>query len=194
MQLNSLSMYCRAQKKHSAHEKALILYRQDSVYRVKPMSGHTVSAYVQDVVPVKVFIDLADVKKQLFLPCSNMCRHVLAVYLYLYAQYDRLGTFTEFWKEAQNAAKPGDSRTASARNEAPQPHARSMDLLFNTEFRRWEEHTPKTSKRCNTFTTGIFSFKKRTPAEPELKNVSNPRGSCDMACYAFTRRERAHRS
>ena len=65
-------------------KKALILYRQDSVYRVKPMSGHTVSAYVQDVVPVKVFIDLADVKKELFLPCSKhvpscACRLLISI-------------------------------------------------------------------------------------------------------------------
>ena len=63
-------------------KKALILYRQDSVYRVKPMSGHTVSAYVQDVVPVKVFIDLADVKKSsCSCPAQNMCHaHTLQLH------------------------------------------------------------------------------------------------------------------
>ncbi|MCJ8220985.1 SWIM zinc finger family protein [Bacillus paralicheniformis] len=155
-------------------KKALILYRQDSVYRVKPMSGHTVSAYVQDVVPVKVFIDLADVKKSsCSCPAQNICRHVLAVYLYLYAQYDRLGTFTEFWKEAQKRRENRDILGQLQRGMKPRSHTLDQwTSFFKTEFRRWEEHTPKNQQTMQYLYYGYFSaLKKRTPAEPELKKM-----------------------
>lgn len=44
--------------------------------------------------------------------------------------------------------------------------------FFNTEFRRWEEHTPKNQQTMQYLYYGYFSaLKKRTPAEPELKKM-----------------------
>lgn len=39
-------------------KKALILYRQDSVYRIQVQTPTEISAYVQDVVPVRVTLNL----------------------------------------------------------------------------------------------------------------------------------------
>ncbi|MED1740668.1 SWIM zinc finger family protein [Bacillus swezeyi] len=156
-------------------KKALILYRQDSVYRVKPLNGHTVTAYVQDVVPVKVAIDLSDVKKSTCAcPAQNTCRHVLAVYLYVYAQYERLGTFTEFWKEAQKQRERHDMLSGQIQrglNSCTQT-LHSWISFFKQEFRRWEEHTPKNQQTMQYLYYGYFSsLKKRTPPEPELKKM-----------------------
>lgn len=89
-------------------KKALILYRKDSVYRVKPMSGHTVSAYVQDVVPVKVFIDLADVKKAavpaLLKTCAVMCLPFTYIYMHNMIDWEHLRSFG---RKRKNAAKTG---------------------------------------------------------------------------------------
>lgn len=88
-------------------KKALILYRQDSVYRVKPMSGHTVSAYVQDVVPVKVFIDLADVKSSCSCPAqtsAGMCLPFIYICMHNMIDWERLRSFG---KKRKNAAKTG---------------------------------------------------------------------------------------
>lgn len=58
-------------------KRALILYRQDSVYRVKAESPTEVSAYVQDVVPVRVTLNLfLMVKSGCSCPSEKICRHV----------------------------------------------------------------------------------------------------------------------
>ncbi|MFO6497766.1 MULTISPECIES: SWIM zinc finger family protein [Bacillus] len=153
-------------------KKALILYRQDSVYRVKPLNGHTVSAYVQDVVPVKVEIDLSDIKKSTCTcPAQNICRHVLAVYLYIYAQYERLGTFTEFWKEEKRRERQ-DMLVGQMHHKSGKDSLHSWISFFKSEFRRWEEYTPKNQQTMQYLYYGYFSsLKKRTPAEAELKKM-----------------------
>lgn len=155
-------------------KKALILYRQDSVYRVKPLSGHTAAAYVQDVVPVKVTIDLSDVKKSsCSCPAKKICRHILAVYLYLYAQYERLGTFTEYWKEQRQSF---DQRLLLNQlrlsPENVRPTFENWKRFFESEFRHWEQRTPKGQQTMQYLYYGYFSaLKKRTPSEPELKKM-----------------------
>lgn len=83
-------------------KKALILYRQDSVYRLQAVSPTEVTAYVQDVVPVRVTLNLfVIVKSGCSCPSGRICRHMLAVFLYVYAMFERVGTFTEYWLEGK---------------------------------------------------------------------------------------------
>lgn len=83
-------------------KKALILYRQDSVYRLQAVSPTEVTAYVQDVVPVRVTLNLfVIVKSGCSCPSGRICRHMLAVFLYVYAMFERVGTFTEYWLERE---------------------------------------------------------------------------------------------
>lgn len=86
-------------------KKALILYRQDSVYRLQAVSPTEVTAYVQDVVPVRVTLNLfVIVKSGCSCPSGRICRHMLAVFLYVYAMFERVGTFTEYWLEREKLA------------------------------------------------------------------------------------------
>lgn len=83
-------------------KKALILYRQDSVYRLQAVSPTEVTAYVQDVVPVRVTLNLFVIAKSgCSCPSGRICRHKLAVFLYVYAMFERVGTFTEHWLERE---------------------------------------------------------------------------------------------
>ena len=67
-------------------KKALILYRQDSVYRIQVQTPTEISAYVQDVVPVRVTLNLFFmVKSGCACPSEAFCRHVLADFLCVYA-------------------------------------------------------------------------------------------------------------
>lgn len=155
-------------------KKALILYRQDSVYRVKALDGQTASAYVQDVVPVKVTIDLSAVtKSSCSCPSKKICRHVLAVYLYLYAQYERLGTFTEYWKEQRQSLDR--QLLVNQLRRKPDEGVQTLEgwvRFFKSEFSLWEQQTPKGQQTMQYLYYGYYSaLKKRTPTEPELKKI-----------------------
>ncbi|WP_170289401.1 SWIM zinc finger family protein [Metabacillus lacus] len=80
-------------------KKGLLLYRGGSVYNVKSHPS-LVSAKVQDVTPVHVELHLPSVDKSTC-SCPNgfPCRHLIAVFLYVYAGVDRVGTYIEAWKE-----------------------------------------------------------------------------------------------
>ncbi|MDA7025445.1 SWIM zinc finger family protein [Bacillus sp. CLL-7-23] len=151
-------------------KKALILYRQDCVYRVKPLTNYSTTAYVQDVVPVKVHINLSDViKSDCSCPAIQPCRHVLAVYLYLYAQYDRLGTFTENWKK-HNQHLPLNQLQFKVNDESET--LENWIRFFETEFERWEERTPEKQQNIQYLYFGYYtSIKKRSPSEPQLNKI-----------------------
>lgn len=154
-------------------KKALILYRQDSVYRIQVQTPTEISAYVQDVVPVRVTLNLFFmVKSGCACPSEAICRHVLAVFLYVYAQFERVGTFTEHWLERE---KLEESRELVRRQfqEKVLPNEESLSswlafLIRNSRCGR-RGRRPE-ARRCRAFITAICQRSKNTPRKnPSLK-------------------------
>ncbi|WP_406621009.1 SWIM zinc finger family protein [Bacillus atrophaeus] len=156
-------------------KRALILYRQDSVYRVKAESPTEVSAYVQDVVPVRVTLNLfLMVKSGCSCPSEKICRHVLAAFLYVYATFERVGTFTDDWLERE---KLEESKELVRRQfqEKLLPNENSLSswlAFFEAEFSLWETRTPEGSQTMQGLYYGYLSaLKKHAPKKPELKSL-----------------------
>ncbi|MGR6117784.1 SWIM zinc finger family protein [Aeribacillus composti] len=83
-------------------KKGFLLYRQGNVFNVK-QEGIFISAAVEDVERAYVKLDLEYFQLS-SCSCSNEfpCRHLIAVFLYIYAFTDDLGNFFSKWKENPN--------------------------------------------------------------------------------------------
>ncbi|MCY8994685.1 SWIM zinc finger family protein [Bacillus inaquosorum] len=156
-------------------KKALILYRQDSVYRLQAVSPTEVTAFVQDVVPVRVTLNLfVIVKSGCSCPSGRICRHMLAVFLYVYAMFERVGTFTEYWLERE---KLEESKELVRRQfqEKVLPNEESLSswlAFFDSEFSLWQARTPEGSQNMQGLYYGYLSaLKKHAPNKPELKSL-----------------------
>ncbi|AFZ92438.1 hypothetical protein C7M22_00966 [Bacillus velezensis] len=171
-------------------KKALILYRQDSVYRIQVQTPTEISAYVQDVVPVRVTLNLFFmVKSGCACPSEAICRHVLAVFLYVYAQFERVGTFTEHWLERE---KLEESRELVRRQfqEKVLPNEESLSswlAFFDSEFSLWEARTPAGSQTMQGLYYGYLSaLKKHAPKKPELKSLYQIHSALAVWLHMFT--------
>ncbi|MFY4775190.1 SWIM zinc finger family protein [Metabacillus sp. RGM 3146] len=84
-------------------KKGMILYRQGSVFNVKS-SPSIVTAKVQDVTPVSCELDLDFIQTSTCsCPNDGLCRHLLALFLYIYARVERVGTFLDTWNSGKSS-------------------------------------------------------------------------------------------
>jgi hypothetical protein len=82
-------------------QKGMMLYRQGMVSSLK-IDGGMVSATVQDVMPVKVSLDLTFYQlSECTCPGEGLCRHVMAVFFAAYATVDSVADWMEHWREPE---------------------------------------------------------------------------------------------
>lgn len=80
-------------------QKGLILYRQNMIYKIT-MNQDKITATVQDVVKVKVELDLHHFFHHTCTCPSDMyCRHQLAVFFYMYSHFYRVTEWVDHWRE-----------------------------------------------------------------------------------------------
>ncbi|MCM3586924.1 SWIM zinc finger family protein [Mesobacillus maritimus] len=92
-------------------QKGLMLYRQGLVHHVKFIGG-TVWATVQDVTPVRVYVNLSDPEESTCTcPAYGFCRHRMATFFQAYGQVDSVSDWVDEWrkpaKESLEAEKWG---------------------------------------------------------------------------------------
>ncbi|WNF22748.1 SWIM zinc finger family protein [Mesobacillus jeotgali] len=95
-------------------QKGLMLYRQGTVHHLKYMVK-SIWATVQDVTPVRVYINVAEPEESsCTCPANSFCRHRLAAFFQAYSDVASVSDWVEAWrkpaKEQLNAEKWGLQR------------------------------------------------------------------------------------
>ncbi|UYZ21834.1 SWIM zinc finger family protein [Mesobacillus jeotgali] len=95
-------------------QKGLMLYRQGTVHHLKYMVK-SIWATVQDVTPVRVYINVSDPEESsCTCPANSFCRHRLAAFFQAYSDVSSVSDWVETWrkpaKEQLNAEKWGLQR------------------------------------------------------------------------------------
>lgn len=112
-------------------KKALITYRQDSVYRLKQESDTEWSAYVHDVVAARVHLHvLFPVRSSCSCPADGLCKHILAVFFSLYAQVESVTGFTENWSEKDELQRSKELIRQHFQVKRPDEHSLQSWLNF----------------------------------------------------------------
>jgi uncharacterized Zn finger protein len=79
----------------------LMLYRQGLVKQLQ-IWNEKITASVQDVVPVKVELDLTFYQlSECSCPADNLCRHKMAVFFAAYATVDSVADWVEQWRQPE---------------------------------------------------------------------------------------------
>jgi len=142
-------------------KKGLNLFRQGSVYNVK-YSGLKLEGRVQDVTPVDVALDLDYMEmSRCTCPATGFCRHQMAMFFYMYASVDRVGSLLQQWKEANKptptlASIPVTKGNTLKRVELKENSLESWLALFAREYERFETGHP--GKSIYYFATLYHSF------------------------------------
>lgn len=158
--------------------KGLNLYRQGSVYNVR-YSGQKVEGRVQDVTPVDVSLDLNHlIVSSCSCPTGSFCRHQMALFFYMYASVDRVGSLLQQWKEGDKpkpslASIPVKKGSTLQRVENKQNSLEFWITFFEKEFQRFESNHPE--KSIYFFATMYHSFfqllKRSAPYSEEYKRL-----------------------
>ncbi|RLQ94774.1 SWIM zinc finger family protein [Falsibacillus albus] len=121
-------------------KKGLNLYRQQLVYQIKP-SDSRIDGRVQDVTPVEVTLDLTfPVLNTCSCPQEGMCRHQMAVFFAVFAQFHSVSQWMDRWKSAQAL-------------EMIKGLKRGSDLLKQTQltgYQKWISHYEEAFKSLDT--------------------------------------------
>lgn len=143
-------------------KKGFLLYRQGNVFNVK-QEGIFITAAVEDVKRAHVKLDLEYFQLS-SCSCSNEfpCRHLIAVFLYIYAFTDDLGNFFSklkenpnkklaMWKEEgliQKGMKPSE-QPADDWAELFKGELDNVETLFGTQriYAIWHKVYPLLKKR-----------------------------------------------
>lgn len=96
-------------------QKGMMLYRQGMVQHMRIDEGRSVQAVVQDVIPVKVELDLEfPGLSECTCPSGVICRHMMAVFFAAYGKTGSAAEWMEEWREpvreANQLAKWGIQR------------------------------------------------------------------------------------
>ncbi|MCC3356173.1 SWIM zinc finger family protein [Bacillus sp. REN16] len=159
-------------------KKGLNLYRQGSVYNVQ-YNGQTLEGRVQDVTAVDVTLDL-DFLEMSSCSCPDpiFCRHRMALFFYMYASVDRVGSLLDQWKEGNKpkptlASIPVKKGNVLQRVEYKENSLESWLTLFNSEYARFE--SARGDKNVYFFATLYHSLfqniKRKAPRSEELKRL-----------------------
>ncbi len=159
-------------------KKGLNLYRQGSVYNVK-YNGKVLEGRVQDVTPVDVTLDLDFLEmSSCACPDPSFCRHRMALFFYMYASVDRVGSLLEQWKAGNKpkptlASIPVQKGSVLQRVEYKENSLESWLALFNNEYKRFESsHPEKTIYSFATLYHSLFqTLKRKAPYSEELKRL-----------------------
>ncbi|MFJ5964345.1 SWIM zinc finger domain-containing protein [Bacillus sp. NPDC093026] len=155
-------------------KKALITYRQDSVYRLKQESDTEWSAYVHDVVAAKVNLQLLlPIISRCTCPADGLCKHILAVFFSLYAQVESVTGFTENWSEKDELQRSKELIRQHFQVKRPDEQSlQSWLTFFQEEFNLWLKRTPKHQQTPQHLYYGYLSIlKKHAPTSPEFKSL-----------------------
>ncbi|MBR0583488.1 SWIM zinc finger family protein [Bacillus altitudinis MN12] len=164
-------------------KKALITYRQDSVYRLKQESDTEWSAYVHDVVAARVHLHvLFPVRSSCSCPADGLCKHILAVFFSLYAQVESVTGFTENWSEKDELQRSKELIRQHFQVKRPDEQSLQSWLnFFQEEFHLWLKRTPKHQQTPQHLYYGYLSIlKKHAPTSPEFKSLYAIHTSIDV--------------
>lgn len=164
-------------------KKALITYRQDSVYRLKQESDTEWSAYVHDVVAAKVHLQLLlPIISRCTCPADGLCKHILAVFFSLYAQIESVTGFTENWSEKDELQRSKELIRQHFQVKRPDEQSlQSWLTFFQEEFNLWLKRTPKHQQTPQHLYYGYLSIlKKHAPTSPEFKSLYAIHTSIDV--------------
>ncbi|MEH7235282.1 SWIM zinc finger family protein [Bacillus sp. JJ1562] len=159
-------------------KKGLNLYRQGSVYNVQ-FNGKALGGRVQDVTSVDVTLDLDFLEmSSCTCPSPSFCRHRMALFFYMYASVDRVGSLLEQWKAGNKpkptlASIPIKNGNVLQRVEYKENSLESWLTLFNSEFKRFESgHREKNVYTFATLYHSLFqTLKRKAPRSEELKRL-----------------------
>ncbi|UAL52087.1 SWIM zinc finger family protein [Metabacillus dongyingensis] len=154
-------------------KKGLMLYRQSSVYNVK-IDGHTVSANVQDVTPVRVVLELDFfTMSSCSCPADFPCRHVMASFLYLYASVERVGTYMDAWNAKTQQAILAQLKPASQMIPSVSWNDDSLSSwlsFFEFEYKRWAQNRPRSIQQIQSLYNHYYPvLKKKAPKNADLR-------------------------
>ncbi|MFT4416305.1 SWIM zinc finger family protein [Fredinandcohnia humi] len=158
-------------------KKGLNLFRQGSVYNVK-YNGKVIEGRVQDVTPVDVTLDLDFLEmSECTCPSDEFCRHRMAVFFYIFASVDRVGSLLEIWKEG-NKDPSVLSSISTARKQLQQKDYKDSSLeswysFFNREYERFSGGYPDKSQYffATIYHTFFQTLKRRAPLQEDLKKL-----------------------
>ncbi|MEH7387135.1 SWIM zinc finger family protein [Bacillus sp. JJ1521] len=159
-------------------KKGLNLYRQGSAYNVI-YNGQTLEGRVQDVTPVDVTLDLDFLEmSSCTCPDPSFCRHRMALFFYMYASVDRVGSLLQHWKDGNEpkptlASIPVKKGNVLHRVEYKENSLESWLTLFNSEYKRFESgHREKNVYFFATLYHSLFqALKRKAPRSEELKRL-----------------------
>ncbi|MCD7034596.1 SWIM zinc finger family protein [Metabacillus sp. GX 13764] len=148
-------------------KKGMILYRQGSVFNVRT-SPSLVRAKVQDVTPVSCELDL-----EFFLastcscPNPGLCRHLLALFLYVYASYERVGTFLDSWNSGRSTQILAQFQRAK-RTEIDDASLDSWYAFFEEEYKDYRDGK-SLQTAAGHYEVFFDRLKRKAPQKVEIK-------------------------
>ena len=121
-------------------QKGLMLYRQGLVHHLKFISG-MVWATVQDVTPVRVYINLTNpADSTCTCPNDQFCRHRMAAFFQAYQQEGSVADWVEEWRqpirESQQAEEWGLQRAKELLKQDPANSKDDGYLYWTDNFKR----------------------------------------------------------
>ncbi|MGE6630305.1 SWIM zinc finger family protein [Bacillus sp. NPDC077027] len=164
-------------------KKALITYRQDSVYRLKQESDTEWSAYVHDVMAARVNLHLLfPVISSCSCPAEGICKHILATFFSLYASVESVTAFTERWSEKEEIERSKELIREHFQVKRPDEQSlQSWLTFFEEEFSLWLKRTPKHNQTPQHLYYGYLSIlKKHAPKKLEFKSLYTIHSSIDV--------------
>ncbi|WP_343796165.1 SWIM zinc finger family protein [Bacillus carboniphilus] len=173
-------------------QRSLLLYRQNLVLKVKQVGLNEVTATVQDVTPVKVQLDAAELENSSCeCPQQGVCRHQLAVFFAMLAKFQSVTKWIDDWKRGDVLASLPIQRgmkkspaTVSIEEKIPGWMSRFEDewnqidsltvSAINQMYHKfsWQEPENRQLKLIYRLTLQIFFLQKLFSLSPrELENV-----------------------
>lgn len=170
-------------------QKGLMLYRQGTVHHLKYMVK-SIWATVQDVTPVRVYINVSDPQESsCTCPANSFCRHRLAAFFQAYGEVASVGDWVEAWrkpaKEQLSAEKWGLQRAKDlVRKDSRTGHDyEQWAASFNESFEEIMkgQGDPKPYVVPGLFRTYVRRVEVSAPLEAVWKNLYMIAG----AVYSF---------
>jgi hypothetical protein len=150
-------------------KKGLVLYRQGSVYNVKPV-GNEIVGRVQDVTPVDVTLDLDFLEMSTCsCPTEGFCRHQFAVFFSAYSSIGKgVGQLLDEWKSGGVKKKPTLADIPIMKARDLKPYEDSLDSWNSFFEREYKQFVGDRSESDYYFISSIFhrffsTLKNRAP-------------------------------
>jgi hypothetical protein len=156
-------------------KKGLLLFRKGHVYNAE-LHETIITANVQDMIRVSVKLDLEDVSASTCTcPARFLCRHILALFLYVYAATGDIGSFLEAWKNEQPRTKLKSFEKAGLLQKGTRQKAETVQGWYDYFENELAKHIHTALSPAALWQTLFYRYygkiKRTTPLKEELKKL-----------------------